>query len=104
MEGWHVHLRAALLGYSVGAELADAILMELLVRRSFICGVNNKGDVSYGVNDPEPLDELKDIVAHGACKAAGIDKEELVYYERTRHVPDDKLEQMGASRCHSPVL
>ena len=98
MEGWHVHLRAALSGLTVGAELADAILLELLVRRNFICGVNNKGETSYGVNDPEPLDELYDITRAGACAKYGIDKVELVNYERTVRVPDDELEVMGASR------
>ena len=106
LEGWHVHLRAAICGYCTGAELADSILLELLVRRSFVCGIKNKGEPDFGVREPELLDELYDVVNEGACKKAGIHNHELRLttadgdncYQRTVDVPKDDLEQMGASR------
>ena len=91
LEGWHFHLRSALQGFTMGAALVDAIVVELQVRWNMKSGVKNRRDASFGVHDPELLDDLWDVVQ-------GLQVLELDGYARTRQVADAELEDMGVGR------
>lgn len=96
LEGFHRHLCLALAGFRVGAELADCILLEMLVRWNMHCAVRHLSHVDYGVADPELLDALWDVTQSEVCKGASIS--ELSNYDRTVLVLDAELEDFGASR------
>lgn len=93
-----MYLRSALQGYNTGAELADALLYELIVRKNFVCGVHNLNEPDFGLHDPELLDDLYDVLRGDACVKAGMHEQELQGYSRTVHVPPTEIEEFGASR------